>query len=243
VLWPPAMVLHVKAADTKVELDHVELVRRGRDASFRERHPGEYSPKDVVLASATSPIVLDLDRVEKEPLPGGLQDYYARSPGREWRRVSINFIYGGEKTVLLDPGADLDVVLSGIDAPKEACLRLRRRIGFSESLEGQIPIAGRKQILVESLPTGRHAVSVEMENESPVPVTLASADVDLPRGERTTVTLELRPLAPPVKVPFGGVVVIPEEWGLSPFRLQTELVRPVGGTDRFASLKRAQIKR
>jgi hypothetical protein len=244
VSWPPRTVLHVQAAETKLELDHVELVRRPRFKNSTDSQPGDFTSQDVVLASVTSPIELDLDSVEKEPLPGASQIYYARSPGRAWSRVQVDFLVGGDPTLLLEPAAELEVTLNGIDTPKGARLRVRKDWS-SGSTEAEFLINDTRRLVVDSLTPGVRTISVETGNSDlGERIELTSMEeIELVAGKRTSLSLELRPPPAPTKVALEGVVVIPEEWGISSFQLGAQLVTPNRGPERYVSLKSEQMRR
>jgi hypothetical protein len=197
-----------------------------------------------VLGDVSSPIEVDLDHVEKEEVSAGFRHYFVRSPGRAWAQVVVDFLSGGEKTVLLKAAADLDVALTGIEPPQGSLLRVRKGKGATRDPEFEVPIGDLSPVAIESLATGVHTVSVDVvQGDQASEIRLASAEVELQAGTRNEVSLELRQPPAPTRVALEGILVLPAEWGVSEFRLSAFLVKPDTGSDRSAGLTSEQMQR
>src|SRR5262249_1158090 len=161
--------------------------------------------------------------------------YFVRSPGHAWAQVVVDFLSGGEKTVLLKPAVDVGIALTGIQPPPGSVLRVRKGNGATRDPEFEVSIEDLSPVIIESLTSGVHTVSVEVvQNRQTGEIRLASAEVELVAGKAKDVSLELRQPAAPAKVALEGILVLPEEWRIPEFRLGSLLVKPDDGADRSA---------
>ena len=172
--WAPVARLRVKAADTGADLTGIEVVS-GRDFDVGDQdHPGPCSPEDVVLADARSPIEFGH---EEEDVKAGTRKYWVRAPGYAWGRIAIDHRSGGERVLVLEPAAGVEVSLAGLRPGSRAVVRLR------ECIEGA---REERRSLLQEL---RRALGkVEGVSEA----SLDAADVDL---EEKLAGVELTPMA------------------------------------------------
>jgi len=111
--WFRPILLHVIDAEAGYPLSSVEIVKciRSPEAGKKDHlHPGDFEPKAVVVADASSPVRLD------PSIKGYWSDRYeavlwVRSPGYAWAVIEIDFHADEERTLALKPAAELSVTL------------------------------------------------------------------------------------------------------------------------------------
>jgi hypothetical protein len=222
--WPPSTLLHVRATDTQQELAGVELIRGMALASSGASDPGPYTKRDLLAASATSPI--RLDELDKLDLAEGAQPYYARADRYAWGRIELDLSVGSEHELLLRPGGSLVVDLSGpMPPPNLAALLVRDSDSPRAWPEATRPIDGRASFLLESLAAGHHAVSVEIHGLDPASSLLGSGEAEVLAGSTAHLAITLREIPRTDKAPLEGVVVVPKDWRIDEFRL---MAFPIG---------------
>ncbi|MEE8218779.1 MAG: hypothetical protein V3S03_07405, partial [Vicinamibacteria bacterium] len=255
--WPE-FTLAVRDAHTRAHLENVELrIRSGPGAAFWGRN----EPSMLLDDGLSSPIALMGGREPDEPVPtvAGLAlspaagesprlvelarrwppergvIVSARAPGYAWGSTSLD-VSKGERELLLEPAAELDVRLANVQLDRYAALetvpmlcvyRLYPNGNVSyvrfERLDEALETEGLR---LESLvPAGNYAVTVELGGgawtEQPV---LALEELSLAAGETRELVLALAdPPAPPERATLGGVVSFPAPtatWGEEKVRLQ-----------------------
>jgi len=139
--WFRPILLHVIDAEAGYPLSSVEIVKciRSPEAGKKDHlHPGDFEPKAVVVADASSPVRLD------PSIKGYWSDRYeavlwVRSPGYAWAVIEIDFHADEERTLALKPAAELSVTLenhgflSGLNGAASGRFTLA---SFSASLSG-----------------------------------------------------------------------------------------------------------
>lgn len=224
--WPPQTVLHVKAADTGMELSQVDLAM-STDSFFRaDSHPGKNVR--IVQSGADSPIELEMMGWSLfYARYGGSVNYVVRSPGYAWKGVKIDFRAGGKHVVLLDPCGVLEVFVSGYDVKSPCELRIRRldsEWGEKSSPIVEIPIDRDGPIRIESLRVGRYLVTAESGDWFNKSVTLGRVEVDVGAGCKALATLVLEPVPDHAIVPLSGTVSMPSAWEIEGFSLSVRLL-------------------
>ena len=253
--WPE-FSLSVRDAETREHLDNVELriasgpnmavwgrttpgtllgnglnspiaMMGGRDA---KEEPATVA--GVALAPATgSPRLVALSR-RRSPERG--TKVSARAPGYAWGSTSLD-VSKGERELLLEPAAELNVRLGNVQLERYAeletepvlCIYWIREDGGNQYVHfAQLDEAlEREGLRLDSLVPGGYRVAVELGGgswtEQPV---LAIEEVSIAAGEVRSVSLALDdPPEPPVLATLGGVVSFPvpdEAWAKQNVRLQ-----------------------
>ncbi len=156
----------------------------------------------------------------------------ARAPGYAWGSTSLD-VSKGERELLLEPAATLDVRLTNVQLERYAALETvptlcvyrhypNGNLSYVrfERLDETLMTDGMR---LESLvPAGNYAVAVELEGgawtKRPV---LAREELPLAAGQTRELVLALAdPPAPPQRATLGGVVSIPAFGGEEEVRLQ-----------------------
>jgi hypothetical protein len=133
---------------------------------------------------------------------------------------------GGDHFVDLEPSGDLDVVLEGEAAQRSSLLRLWRGASRDGGPYLETPLGEGDRISLESLMPGHFHARVELGEWFRGPVTLATGDVDVIAGTRSTLTLVLAAVADVEKVAIAGVVRVPKAWKEETCLLTVELLDP-----------------
>ncbi len=128
VKWFSSTRLRVLAADTKADLDRLEVVTGLGWEQEENAHPGAYGEGNLVHPAARSPIELEVAGEDQGTLQ---QTYWVRAPGYAWGRIEVDHRTGGERTLVLERGGDLEVTLGNYRPASKAVLRLRRPIDLS----------------------------------------------------------------------------------------------------------------
>lgn len=222
----PSTLLHVRAADTGQELTGVEVVRGVLLASIGWSYPGPYVKRDVLAASATSPI--SLDNPDETTVGGVARPYFARARGYAWGRIDIELGLGTEHELLLPPGGSLSVELTGSMPPPDLAELLIRAANSTHPGPDAIrTLDGSTAFVLESLAAGRQIVQVAISHSDPATSKLGEGEVDIVAGATAHLTLLLREIPHRDEVPLEGIVIVPKEWGIDEFRLTAF---PLGAT-------------
>lgn len=162
------------------------------------------------------------------------QLFWVRARGYAWRRVILDITFGGERTVTLEPESLLDVEIPPLDPGLGVRLVLYQpRTGVWSDLVTTFDLAEQRRLTIDGLRSGRYEVRAEIGDQlswrmgsietapllhgllpytSTVPLVLGSAELDLPSGETTHLSLEC---ASPLRgegVPFEGTLSYPKSW-------------------------------
>jgi hypothetical protein len=230
--WLSSIVLHVQDRENGRELPAVQLVESEEDwPANRLSHPGLAEMRS--LGIGTSPIAIE---------PGEefrwRRVFHARSPGYAWERIEIDSSRPEERFLLLDPGGDLGVALTGSAREPNAVLRLRtsaragrQRARFPE-LVFEAQLGERVAVEIESLRAAAYQIGVEVGESWKDPVVLGKAEVDVVAGQRVDVVLAVEALEPIAGVPLEGTLVLPVEWEIDEPSLAFELLDPPLGNQR-----------
>jgi hypothetical protein len=204
--WPPASTLVVRARNTGLDLDELQVVG---DLPFPEgegQHPGRFDPRHVLDVGDRSPIELPTwDSGWGEELA-----LFVRRPGYAWGRIDVDRSLGGERILTLVPGGDLRVSFRGNALAAGSLLSIRSPDDYQPVLE--LPLSDDGDVEIESLAAGRYQVSVQIGQWFESPTVLGTSEVDVVAGRRSAVVVKVGE-APAVQVAsLSGKLVIPDAW-------------------------------
>jgi hypothetical protein len=118
------VLLHVVDATTKEELRDVTVLWNDDFRTERTIHPGSLGADHVLVAHADSPVVAtaraDSSYVRWQPT------IYAHASGHAWASTKVDYRNGGEETLALPRGGDLEVTIVG-EVPQLAARSGRMR--------------------------------------------------------------------------------------------------------------------
>ncbi len=206
--WPAPLIIRALAADTGLELDHLEVIRTtvgGPGISY----PGSPSQRLVLADDSVSPF--DLSRLDDVGHFVADPQYAVRSPGYAWSKFEAKLGPRGERTLHLAPASSLDVEISGPPPPESAKLGIWPAGEDVVDPDAEIDLEGRTRISFDAIPPGSKRVTVGLGESSDINV-LGSAEVELVKGGHSRVQVELLGLLPVADVPITGVIRIPTGW-------------------------------
>jgi hypothetical protein len=238
--WARPFLLHVVDAHDRVELGDVTVVlARGDWTTNDALHPGALASAEKLVEQARSPIELagPHDRSNLQ----WMDTVWAHAAGRTWGRTIVDFEKGGEATIELGPGADLEVTLSGTIPPAPATqklsyepddslavLRLRPRDRTQLALEA--PPARRGPTRFEGLPPGPFDLSLERGKSWDRPQQLGRTPVELVAGSTAHATITITPPQEAQRVRVAGTLHLSPEWKCTWLDLRFEPLAVPGGT-------------
>jgi hypothetical protein len=238
--WARPFRLHVVDARDGQELDDVTVVlARGDWHTKNARHPGALASAETLVEHGKSPLELAGPRASSNLQ---WQDVvWAHAAGRTWGRVRVDFEQGGEATLGLEAGADLEVTLVGAIPPapatqklpgedddSRAVLRLRPRDLASLALEA--PPASRGPTRFEGLAPGSFDLSLERGKSWDRPQQLGRTPVELVAGATTHAEIVVTPPQEPRRVRVAGTLHLSHEWKCVWLDLRFEPFAVPGGT-------------
>ncbi len=233
----PSILRVLDARDGRA-LGGIELLRTGW---MHSGHPSLADDGLRIASNLVSPV--DLGAVVPMRDRRGQTQFLVGSAGFAWEHVNVDFQAGGERTVALAPGGDLEVTLSGVQDIAGAELRLRpsgelKPIGSVRATNGESTFRG--------LPPGPLRVSVEVGEWWSGPLELGSSEITILAGE--LVRTSIAPREPPrlEVAPARGWVLVPKAWkGRTPGIRAEFLGTPLGGHDpsQSASVTRSDERR
>ena len=212
--WLGGTLVHVRDALTGATLNDVDAVRAVGWPRSDLPHPGEVSADRVVVRGANSPVLLPARRSR-------YQAFQLSCPDHTWGRLQTEGGSGGERVLLLGPGGDLVIELTGGEPGEGAVVRVRDP---NWMLVAELDLAGRQRIPIERLPVGCLGVAVEIGDWWADPVVLGKGEVEIRAGVQARLVLELEAAPAFEPVPLGGEIVLPAAWKLRHFLLVVELL-------------------
>jgi len=238
--WARPFLLHVVDARDRVELDDVTVVLARGDWTTQDAlHPGALALAEKLVERAPSPIELAGPRDRSD-----LQwkdTVWAHAAGRTWGRTIVDFEKGGEVTIALESGADLEVTLIGTIPPAPATqrlsyenddsvavLRLRPRDLAALALEA--PPARRGPTRFEGLAPGAFDLSLERGKSWDRPQLLGKTPVELVAGSTEHATITITPPQEARRVRVAGTLHLSPEWHCTWLDLRFEPIAVPGGT-------------
>ena len=211
-------MIHVKAAKTGVPLPDLLVSKLDPPFDSGMDHPGAHVFDWVCMSSAVSPVRL-VPTPEQVFQPEA--DIYVHSPGYAWKRLSIDFAEGGERTVRMVPGGDLTVAVQRSGPLHDAWVRLRREGSRFPAVEFDVPPLG--EINIDAVEVGTWHVTVELGPWYEDPFVLGRAKAKVLAGIRTVVRVDAVSVPEIDKAPLSGVVILPADWELGSFTLVCDL--------------------
>ncbi|MEW6742711.1 MAG: hypothetical protein AB1486_08120 [Planctomycetota bacterium] len=118
--WQAATILRVVDAESGADLRGITLVRCTEEHRENDIHPGQYGPEDIIAQNATSPVTLTRPA---DRFANGIwirrvsQVVWVHVDGYAWGRITIDYDFGGERTIALKPAAELEVTLVNYRRP------------------------------------------------------------------------------------------------------------------------------
>jgi hypothetical protein len=235
----PELRLKVVDAETKRELDGVEVFLGKGPFDVATLHPGTGQPRSDtglrrLVETGKSPVAVPVpDRVDRDRS----DKLWVRAPDHAWQSLTVLFAEGGTREVALSRAGALKVTVAGkLPAANTVLVRIYRA-------EQHEPLAefgpgGGQFLEIEGLAPGTYELRLEHGEWFRNPRVLAQATVVVAVG--ATAQAELRSKAEvtaPARLALRGTVVIPEGWRVEPGAVGVQL-DPLRGTDRWTSSRR-----
>lgn len=233
----PSILRVVDARDGRA-LGNLELLRaRWEDLD----HPGISYEEHRIGSNLVSPIdlcaVVPLKNRRQQP------QFFVGADGFAWERITVDFLAGGERTVALAPGGDLEVTLSGLQGVSGAALRLRspasvRPIGAVDASTGEW--------LFRGLHPGPLRAAVEVGEWWASPLELGASEVTILEGQLVRTSIAAQEPPPLETASARGRLLVPSAWKARPPRIAAELLgTPLGGSNpnQSASVARSDERR
>lgn len=203
---PEASVLRVVDAATGRDLSGIEA-RRAEGGLHLEldREQGR------IASDLVSPLNTNLLRQESGRAVLLNFEVAVRAPGYAWQAVELDLIQGGERTVELHPGGDVEIRFTGAPVPPSASLWISAAAtaGESASVSVDLPVRGRSNLVLGGLRVlDFEAVLHVGELYDPAGV-LANAKFRVVAGQRTTVEVQVEPPQEIVRAGLSGVALVP----------------------------------
>lgn len=195
---PVSSVLIVRGADHHRDLDGVDIQEGSR----------------ILLHGARSPITLD--RVEDISFPDAY--VHVGASGYVSRTVDLDLAIGGERLIELEPAGSVAVRVSGV--PPGRVVALRVGTGDSSKPVANTAIRADGEHVIEAVPIGTWIVSAALGEWWDEPIVLASESVEVFRGGRSTVALNVGGVPEVRRAPLAGTLRVPRAWGFERFQLQ-----------------------
>lgn len=193
--------LRVLDADTRLDLEHVIV------ATARRQDPGKtYHLHRNVLTDVASPVLLPPEVVARSG------DLWVTAPGYAWERLPIDFSPGGERLVLLERGADLEVAVTGL--PEDRKLRDTLGLRAGGPTEAYIDAPGEGGNTFRRLKHGDYDIQVEAPTFDGGRQVVGAARARVGPGGDESVVVHLAPFPDTTeRQPLRGTLWIPPEWG------------------------------
>ena len=246
--WTRPVVLHVVDSSSKVDLENVDvflLAPNWRTNDFS--HPGSLQSAETLVDRDRSPIALEGPPVADGTLPAtrkrsNLQwqdTVRVRAPGHAWGKALVDFQKGGDTTVELAPGADLEVTLIGmipLPPPTQTISNDQDdsvavlRMSNSDTFAFEVPPSKSGPTRIEGLAPGSFELRLERGKFWDRPQVLGRTHVDLVAGSTTHATLTIEPPQELRRVPLAGTVRLSPKWNCTWLDLRFEPIAVPGGS-------------
>jgi len=234
---PARTLLRVTDASTKLDLQNVELVRS--DSALEVQHPGLSFDEKVIARERVSPIELD-DLQDAEF--GPRVRLFVGARGYAWRSVELDLESGGERVVALVAGADLSLVVRGVEPASGTVLRIRNA-NAREPLFG-CELARDDTFEIAGLPAGSLTLSAERGAwTDPQPLKLVELSLDLAPATKTNAELVLPAAPSAATAAVRGTLYAPREWALAAPALMLRALEITDFKDRFVECPRGESDR
>ena len=207
---PARSLLRVIDAATKLDLPNVTLAQHEFTHGPYLRNTGPEFDRHIIVSGRESPIDVDAFSLVEFARNARL---VVGAPRRAWQAFELDLVQGGERVIALAPGADLELLVHGVE-PTAQCLLRVRRADTGEQLFA-CALARDDTLELTGLPAGPVTFSAEMGSGHTVaPLTLAELSLDLAPNSSTRAELEL-PRAPKAcTAAVNGTFYASREWAL-----------------------------
>jgi len=228
----PTLRLRAVDAETKRELDGVEVFCSREQAFEHKVHPGLSPSLQQLAGPGKSPLAVE---PPGEVAVGSRDKLWVRAPAHAWQPVDVLFAEGGTREVALPGAGALTVTLAGKlpAAARKVAVRLYRG-DPSGAPVADFEVIGGSVGAIESLAPGDYVACLEVGDWYGSPAVLARASMTIEAGKTAELRLDAKEgTAAPARFALRGRVVIPPGWHADPSRVCVSL-RPVGETQRWA---------
>lgn len=203
----PPFTLHVvDAKNRSIQLKDVEVLDASRGRNYLIQ--GEDLSRAVMVRTQASPFPLtpSLDQARTSKV-----ECLVRAPGFAWKTVGLNLSSGGERTVALESGGDLKILVQG-DLPEKA--RLRLYPDGERWPASDLSIETDAELVLEGLETGSFTARLEVGSALRRPLVLAEQQVSIQAGSMADIILTPVPPDFPASVEVSGTFRLPVAWEL-----------------------------
>ena len=168
--WLRIPILHVVDALSGDSLSPVEIVKCSNWRRDDNDHPGDFEPSAVVWSSASSPVTLTPHDCGTSSFTHHV-DLWVHSPGYAWARIKIDFEVDEERTLALQPAAELAITLVNYEPPPKRKRRgvpaLNPMLHLRGDLDPECRSIAEFEAVVRTLerqyPTGKEATIKEFQ--------------------------------------------------------------------------------
>lgn len=236
---PARTLLRVTDASSKLDLQNVELVRS--DSALEAQHPGLSFDEKVIARARVSP--LEIDELQDAEF-GPRQRLFVGARGYAWQALELDLETGGERVAALTPGADLSLVVRGVDPSSGAVLRFRRAETRAPLLT--LPLPRDDALELRDLPAQLLSVSAEVgDGLTAEPPVLGQIDVDLSVAKSVSAELILSKAPTTATAAVRGTLYAPRDWRLEAptllFRARDSAL--AGGAEQLVNCSRSDSDR
>ncbi len=226
---PRPSVLRVVDEGSGKDLVDVRLAPAAYVPGLGYEHPGPVPGARITASGLASPVTLDahlarmleagdievplhLRRAARERRPDAPRySILVGAQGYVWERVAVELLRGRETTLSLSPGADLAVLLLGVDPSVGASLRIYLD-GASQPHAMAEDVFGDGRFVFEGLRPGGVRVAAELGPPGAVQAVLAAQGAVLEPGPPLEVVLHCVTPALDLLTDATGILWVPEEW-------------------------------
>jgi hypothetical protein len=203
---PARSLLRVIDAATNLDLPAVTLVQPL--ARTYQQHPGpDFEPRIVIRARASPLEIDDLSDVEFAQSVR----VHVGAPGLAWQLHHHDLAQGGERVIALVAGADLSLVVRGVEPGSDSMLRIRRP--ETRDLIFECALTRDDTLDIGGLPAGALTVSAEIGSGRTLePVKLAELSLELAPAMTNKAELVLSAAPKFSTAAVRGTLYIPLEW-------------------------------
>lgn len=226
---PRRFQLDVLDAETGEHLDDVILLDRGDEWAV----PGErvlFDPfttrrnNDFLLKSGVVSPTFVSPRRGKARRP--VATYFVGRPGYAWTSLIADSCAGGERTVRLEQGANLDVDIGGGRVDRDCYVRLFSQSDDGPRFVGEQWARGTNRISFSGLKPGEYSALIQSGVGYESPRLSNEVEFALSAGRTKTITLVAKMPKSATPIPLRGRIVVPLEWGIDDFELSKSRVDP-----------------
>jgi len=251
----PLVRVHLIDADDHAELSEIDVIREPKgeteddlvygltDSSPMSAYPPPFRRADVRLRYSTSPVVLQAESDPASLLERWRERLWCHSPGHCWAPLDVDYLIGGESTVLLARSGSMRVRLTGPVPPVGARLVLkpsvdtqRRDPSPSRSMSDGIvdesepnlldwwPVSAEKESRFDGLPPGDYRLELQAGVALGPRYLLGAVAVTIERGKEAVVELAASPISTttPRKFPVAIDLHLDPGWTDEPFDIEIE---------------------